>query len=1137
MKRGILIVMVFVGIAGAVAYMTLRNLPPEAVADTASTEELRPVNIDVLANDRDRNGDSLRVIGVEVPANGTARIIDNGRAVTYTPRAGFFGTDTFGYTIVDPSNLTADAKVAVQVAFSSPDFHRRSQSASLSEMMQEPPSSVYGSTINVFFFRDEVGRMREITISGHADSLTCASASGAFADALLSSGSSVDDFLLAGAGRMAIPAPTPERLEALESDSKVREFKRLATKLSVARMMWQGKQMADASITTFLGSSVEEAEAKLAVLAADVTVKEYLSSGRPSESATAFERQALELQKTSGMLRVHNVDYSHIDAVRQRLQAAAKAGGTSIVRFDDLLKDRDAEAVVYAPMLFSGGADPVEIAVPVGEFSPEGFRQAAKLYRSALENAVVGSAERRLAYAKRALERNEQRQSDCNAMSQSDLDQSIGTEDCDRDGACKRGQSMTQREYCTISVPRNLNIVRGWRDDAQQLISRIKTMSERQDINRLDSLNYAAVIDAMLRNWALSFRQAQPAFDEWRLNGRHRAWRMITTAAQQAGVGRAALSGESVVFNVRLDGDTIRLRPMLIIDLRRTVVVVDPHLGVTAAVYPWELRSMETSTGPILASEQAPLDMLIDDPTRLARRLEAEPRREMSRLLEQLLAEMPSEPDSWRTHAAQARTDFVREIETSLTRELVKTSASVPDKAVPDAEKASDQLVKMQELMFVARHMPNVSPAFRMQTALVAAQWFAIYQGKPVPRNWQALNQSVPSLRQSRGASTRAKMVERLFFDELLADYVTNVVAKARVQDEAFVERLIGGQRGDLASTPNSTKPSVQTILTALVGGVERARSVLELRRRVELALAVFKENGNVSVSDLTRIIEAPLTEVSVIYHGRLWSEVQQVLRYYSIDAERGQLGPIEGQKFAAHLHTLLTQLDAELRRLKPLLSEARYGREQDAIVARILFDEGLYQDAYKRLAPVRSPLALFAPGLSWTVLAPTLKAVPERIELVRDNGFVTVRAIVAGEAHDVVRFDGLSQEDAEALVAVTPEPVLEWNQGDPLWEQVMLSTVPSRPRVIDIGKALLDDKVHVTALKAMVYACAAPGAHVLAAGGRCERAEGSTALHDRVQAGEGAHFVWPPTAEFVGLASQRFKREDAWKFAASSSR
>lgn len=88
------------------------NKAPDAVDDMASTMLDTPVDIDVLANDSDLNGDPLTLAAVGTPTSGTAAI--SGSLVTYTPMAAFMGTATFSYTISDGS-LTDSASVSVTV--------------------------------------------------------------------------------------------------------------------------------------------------------------------------------------------------------------------------------------------------------------------------------------------------------------------------------------------------------------------------------------------------------------------------------------------------------------------------------------------------------------------------------------------------------------------------------------------------------------------------------------------------------------------------------------------------------------------------------------------------------------------------------------------------------------------------------------------------------------------------------------------------------------------------------------------------------------------------------------------------------------------------------------------------------------
>jgi hypothetical protein len=88
--------------------------PPSAYDDTATTDEDTPVNIDVLFNDSDVDGDTLAVTSVTTPVHGAAAIEGDG-TVTYTPDADFNGTDSFEYTIDDGTGSTDTATVTVTV--------------------------------------------------------------------------------------------------------------------------------------------------------------------------------------------------------------------------------------------------------------------------------------------------------------------------------------------------------------------------------------------------------------------------------------------------------------------------------------------------------------------------------------------------------------------------------------------------------------------------------------------------------------------------------------------------------------------------------------------------------------------------------------------------------------------------------------------------------------------------------------------------------------------------------------------------------------------------------------------------------------------------------------------------------------
>ncbi len=92
---------------------TATNVAPVANNDTTSTLFETPVSVNVLNNDTDANGDTLTIVTVSNPSNGTAAI--SGNAILYTPNAGFNGSDTFNYSISDGNNATNSAIVTITV--------------------------------------------------------------------------------------------------------------------------------------------------------------------------------------------------------------------------------------------------------------------------------------------------------------------------------------------------------------------------------------------------------------------------------------------------------------------------------------------------------------------------------------------------------------------------------------------------------------------------------------------------------------------------------------------------------------------------------------------------------------------------------------------------------------------------------------------------------------------------------------------------------------------------------------------------------------------------------------------------------------------------------------------------------------
>jgi hypothetical protein len=97
------------------------DLAPDPLDDSATTQIGTAVTTgDVLANDEPGDG-SAAITGFDAVSSAGGSIVDSGNnTFTYTPPAGFIGTDSFTYTIADSDGDSSTATVIVTVSDSAP---------------------------------------------------------------------------------------------------------------------------------------------------------------------------------------------------------------------------------------------------------------------------------------------------------------------------------------------------------------------------------------------------------------------------------------------------------------------------------------------------------------------------------------------------------------------------------------------------------------------------------------------------------------------------------------------------------------------------------------------------------------------------------------------------------------------------------------------------------------------------------------------------------------------------------------------------------------------------------------------------------------------------------------------------------
>lgn len=506
-----------------------------------------------------------------------------------------------------PRHTAGISKESSPPAPSTPDaapiFLSRQGAASIGEMMNEPPTFSYGSSINIWLITDDEDTIREIAVTGHGDSPTCRRISGKVMGMFLDKQREPDDLFVAGAAHMT-DRGNEARRRKLEESASVKAYLQAEHDLQAARVnvrLYDETPGTGAEGKSALGearAALKKAMERVEELGKDSSVQEYIREGQSADAINLFASDVQRFSQDNGLVIVRQIPLDLISAARSRLTAAAKSGVSAVVAFDDLLAAAHvSEAALITPVLTVPDGRPLELRVPLARMTVSSFEEAQRNNRDEVEKAIIGDVRQRIAIYNESKKDTLTALAKCRGLSPQSMNEIVElTKLTTREGIIRiinKPQRITRRQYCQGQLPLNLQIFDGWIKDAEGLLDIVNKDANLGEDSRLRDFNYTTLIDSMLRNWRLPVARSQTAFDTWRKTIRGPVWATLSAQLERAGIAPNVVGGEQMIFSVQQDGADLIIRPQHVIDMARSVILIDPSAKATRVLDAWSLRSRE----------------------------------------------------------------------------------------------------------------------------------------------------------------------------------------------------------------------------------------------------------------------------------------------------------------------------------------------------------------------------------------------------------------------------------------------------------------------------------------------------------------------------------------------------------------
>ena len=751
------------------------------------------------------------------------------------------------------------------------------------------------------------------------------------------------------------------------------------------------------------------------------------------------------------------------------------------------------------------------------------------------------------------------------------------------------GERMTRDVYCRTRVKLNERIVRDWLEKVDELIADIEEDISCKGDSRTEQLNHAVLIDSMLRDWDLPVARDQAAFDVWRTKRRKASWRRILVGAKKLGISPDAFGGENIIFSLKLTSDRIQVAPVQVVDLARSAIVVDPKVGATVVVDSWANRSLVQEPQGNQEDLNKEVRQLVDQALKkvadststagsddLRRALARSPVHAIGRLNQRWAQLFPENEERYEAVAQRlvpliAASDFLtayKDFSSSPTSKDSDEAYFTEFKALLQSYPQAPPDLHLRfalELSSLIADLSNSSGAGEVGTTNVT-EWTVLqyYMNstdtsvseavaawheargddgiRDLLRGSDALEEfSVMSLIAILKGNSQAR--EALSEDRRFLNSRVLAMAILKADPASLIRDAVEAVRRDseywerakaASSMPKEPSKRFSEMLEATeenlsyfeleVVRLRTAEQLLERRSQALEAAWGLWSNEEASLADIRSKLEAASDSGAVGSEAILLGAKEQVLSFIRSNRPLDSLARVNlGSRIKVGSDRLMYRAAHALGHIQGISSIPSHRR----LESRLKYELGAYSEALDILFANRTSVALYHADIGWTPLPDDFKGQYNDVGF-RVEGDKIVLSVDSQDVSKDVLGIHLPEEEVDAFHArLSRRPDNSGRSKALVSDQILVSSLELNPKASAIRRLMISEEVRLPLLKAMVYACAPPGADLVKISGRCATDPGRKERFDRVVADRVGQVMVPSLEEVKALARKRVALEE----------